>query len=207
MRTLLNWLEGGGPFIVPLLVTGGVGMGVLVERLAAFVKRSRINSRPFIERVISLVGSGKADEALALCVDHSAALPDLGLVLLRSRISEPETLHAIARAAKLALVSDLDRRAAWVPAIVVIVVLLGLGGAAVNLHDALAGSPEASMLAALAYASRPFAAAMLITVPLVAGHAYVVEARARLSSRMEEFSARLVNAMSGRPDVRLGHRD
>jgi hypothetical protein len=203
MHILSDWLQAGGPLMAPLLVAGAAGLALVIDRLAAVLRRSRINTRPFMERVVSLAAAGKTDEALALCVEHKAVLPDLGLVLLRSRSRDPAELAAIARAACLGLLSELKRRERWLPATTAIVVALGVAGAGVNLHEGLVGDT----IAAVRSATRPLVTAMLIAVPLIAGHAIAVDARGKLLDRVEEFSARLVNALAGRPDVRLGHRD
>jgi biopolymer transport protein ExbB/TolQ len=58
----------------------------------------------------------------------------------------------------------------------------------------------------VAYALRPLGAGVLGAVPLVAGYAYLRYEAEKIVGYLEEFSARLVNALVDRPDVRLGHR-
>jgi hypothetical protein len=62
------------------------------------------------------------------------------------------------------------------------------------------------VMSALAYALRPVGAALLITLPLVAGTAFVAAESARLAGQLEDFASRLVSAVTDGPDVRLGHR-
>jgi biopolymer transport protein ExbB/TolQ len=82
-----------------------------------------------------------------------------------------------------------------------------------NLHEALtraanpASNVSGAVLAGIAYALRPFGAGVLTAIPLVAGYAYLVNESQHLIGQLEEFSARLINALIDRPDVRLGHRD
>lgn len=212
MRTILNWYQSGGPLMPPLLLVGLAGLAMLVERIVYIVLRSRINARPFMERVLSLVRAGKADEALQLCADHRSALPDLGLVLLRSRSRDEGDLSHVAEAASLSVVPGLTRRLAWLPTIAKVALLLGALGAVVNLHSTLVQTSAATVnissvfLAGLAFALRPLGAGLLIAIPLVAGHTFLVNEAQHLVGQLEEFSARLVNALIDRPDVRLGHR-
>src|SRR5437867_4141385 len=163
MRTILEWYQSGGPFIVPLLVVGAVGLIVLIERFVTIVVRTRINARPFIERVISLVRADKLDEALTLCAEHQSALPDLGLILLRSGIHEENDLRHLAEASSLTALPAITRRLAWLPALAAVAVLLGILGFIANLYDALGLSPHASLLSmpgeTIAYALRPLGAA------------------------------------------------
>lgn len=206
MRTILEWYQSGGPFIVPLLLVGLAGLLLLTERIVFIVVQSRIHTRPFIEKVISLVRAGKVDEALQLCAEHQSALPDLGLVILRSRTRDESDLWHVAEMATLTVVPGLTRRVAWLATLANIAVLLGIVGAAANLHDALVRSAN-PLPSGIAYALRPLGVGVLTAIPLVAGHAYLVSESAKLVAQLEEFSARLVNALIDRPDVRLGHRN
>ena len=204
MRTILIWYQSGGPFIVPLLLLSVAGALLLAERIVALVIRSKIHARPFMEKVISLVRGGKLEEALQLCADHQAALPDLGLVILRSRTREEDDLVSVAESATMTMIPELSRRLAWLPSFAVIAVLLGLLGAVANLHQALSGTD--TLAAGIAYALRPLGVGLLTSIPFVAGHAYLVSESKKLAGQLDEFSVRLVNAMIDRPDVRLGHR-
>ena len=212
MGTILTWYQSGGPFIVPLLLVDVVGLVVLIERFNNIVLRSKINARPFIERVISLVRADKLDEALTLCAEHQSMLPDLGLILLRSGSRDEEDLLHVAEASSLTVIPDLTRRLAWLPTFAIVAVLLGLLGAIANLHDALMLSARAAtetrgaLLEGFAYALRPLGTGVLSAIPFVVGHAYLVNESHAIIGQLEEFSARLVNALIDRPDVRLGHR-
>jgi len=210
MRTILIWFQSGGPFMVPLLLVALAGLTVLVERTNYIVLRSKINARPFIERVLSLVRAGKIDDALKLCAEHQSALPDLGLIMLRSRTRQETDLKQIAHASSLTVIPGLMRRLPWLSTLATIAVLLGVLGATVNLHEALtraaATNTQGALLSGVTYALRPFGAGLLIAIPLVLGHAYLLSEAKGIAAQIEEFSARLMNALVDRPDVRLGHR-
>lgn len=211
MTVILAWYRDGGPFMPLLLLVGLAGLLVLTERIAHLVHRSRVHARPFMERVISLVRADRIDEALALCAAHDSALPDLGLVILRSRdAGEVDLLH-VSEVSALSVVPGLTRRVAWLPALAIIAVLVGTLGAIVNLHEGLTqaareGGAASRVLEAVVFALRPLGGGVLTAIPLLLGHAYLVNASQRLVAQLEEFSARLVNALVDRPDVRLGHR-
>jgi biopolymer transport protein ExbB/TolQ len=206
MRNILNWYQSGGPFVVPLILAGVAGLAVLIERFISIVLRSRINARPFIERVISLVRADKVDEALQLCADHESALPDLGLILLRSRSRDERELMNIARAAMFTVTPVLTRRLSWLPALAAVALLLGVLGFITNLHATLTEGAAPAMSRALADALQPAGIGVLTAIPCVLGHTYLTHEAMKTIARLEEFSARLVNALMGRPDVRLGHR-
>lgn len=205
MRTILTWYQSGGAFVLPLAVVGLAGALVLVERIAYLVVRSRIYARAFIEQVLSLVRSGKLDDALRLCADHHAALPDVGLVILRSRTRDEEALLDVAEASMLTVLPALTRRTAWLAALSRVAILLGLLGATVTLYDAFT-QPGADVRAAVALALPPIGLGLFTAIPLLLGHAYLEYEAQRITQLVEEFSTRLVNALIERPDVRLGHR-
>ena len=208
METVVYWYRHGGPFMVPLLAVNLAGLLVLIDRFVQIILRARTNARPFIEKVISLVRSDRIDEALKLCAEHQSALPDLGLVILRSRVDEENDLQNVADAATLTVVPQLTRRLEWLPVIARLAMLVGLLGAIANLHAMLtaAGAGPAPLGPAIAYALRPLGAGVLTAIPLLAGHAYLQHEAQKMIGQLEEFSARLVNALVDRPDVRLGHR-
>ena len=207
MGNILNWYRSGGPLVAPLIVIGIAGLIVLVERFLFLVLGSKINARPFIERVLSLVRGDKVEEALQLCAQHESALPDLGLVLLRSRTKQEHELVSIANAAMLTARPLLMRRLSWLPALAKTALLVGALGFVANLQAMLGvASPARSPGDALVFALRPLAIGILTAIPLVLGHAYLTHEAEKTHARLEEFAARLMNALMGRPDVRLGHR-
>ena len=202
MGTILNWYQSGGPFIIPLIVIDIAALGVIVERFVFLVLGSKINARPFMERVVSLVRAEKVDEALKVCADHQSALPDLGLVLLRSRSRDESELLHIAEAALLTARQPITRRLPWIPALAKAALLVGVLGALVAVSDGIGTNPWQ----AIARAVPPLGIGVFSALPMIIGHAYLSNESQKTLARLGEFSARLVNAMLGRPDVRLGHR-
>lgn len=188
MATILSWYTGGGPFMLPLLIIAAVGLALLAERAAYMTKRSRVNARPFMEHVLTLARARRFDEALAACAEHHALIPDLGIVILRSRESSPDDLREVANAALKSFVPLLRRRLGWLIALAVIGLLLGGAGA-------------------VDHGMHPIGAAALSAIPLVAGYAILDHQARVLTAHLEEFGARLINAIAGLPEVRLGHRD
>jgi biopolymer transport protein ExbB/TolQ len=188
MGTFLSWYHGGGPVMLPLLLVGLAGVVLLVERAAFMMNRSRVNPRPFMEHVLTLARGQRFDDALAACAEHHAVLPDLGLILLRSRASSSEDLMHVADAALKVFVPTLRRRLAWLPMLAVIALLLGVVG--IPGHGA-----------------RPVAAGALVAIPLLAGYALLNHEAKLITAHLEEFAVRLINAIAGRPEVRLGHRE
>jgi biopolymer transport protein ExbB/TolQ len=128
---------------------------------------------------------------------------------LRSRSRDEAELRTLAQAASLALVPMLTRRLHYLSTMALVAVMLGTLGALLRVHEALfaAGNGSSAPLAAgLARAFAPPAAGLAVATVLVVGRAYLVSQAEALTEQLQELSARLVNALLDRPDVRLGHR-
>jgi biopolymer transport protein ExbB len=136
MNTVLEWYRNGGPVMNAILLVAVVGLAVFLERFYTIVIRSKINGRAFIERIIQLVRAGKVEDAIQLCAQSNAALPDMGLLILRSRSRDESDLQNVADAAALAVIPRLTRRLQYLPMLANVATLLGLLGTIFGLREA-----------------------------------------------------------------------
>lgn len=203
-------LSGGAAVMLLILLVGIAGLLVLLERLYVIVLRSKTNGRPFIERIIQLVRGGKIDEAIKQCASSTAALPDIGLVILRSRSRDETDLENVASAAALAVLPRLTRRLEYLPTLSLAAILLGVLGTVRDIQSAfLAAAAPANhpvLMTNLSNALTPIAFGLSVAVVLILGRSYLVSQAESITEQVREFSARLINALIDRPDVRLGHR-
>jgi biopolymer transport protein ExbB/TolQ len=213
MSTILEWFRNGGPIMWFILLTALAGIAVFIERLYVIVIKSKINGREFIERVIQLVRSGKAEDAIKLCAQSKAALPDMGLLILRSRSRDEADLQNVADAAALSVIPRLTRRLQYLPMLANVATLLGLFGTIYGLREAFASVASASaaersakLASGIATALNATGFGLLTAIPLTVAHSYLVSQAETIIEQVDEFSVRLINALIDRPDVRLGHR-
>src|ERR671920_1738317 len=213
MNSVLEWYRNGGPVMNAILLVAIVGLAVFLERFYTIVMRSKINGRAFIERVIQLVRAGKIDDAIKLCAQSKAALPDMGLLILRSRTRDEGDLQNVADAASLSVIPRLTRRLQYLPMLANVATLLGLFGTIYGLREAFASVASASaaersekLASGIAIALNATGFGLLTAIPLVAAHSYLVGQAETIIEQVDEFSVRLINALLNRPDVRLGHR-
>jgi biopolymer transport protein ExbB len=213
MSAFLEWFRNGGPVMYFILIVGLVGLAVFLERLYVIVVKSKINGRAFIERVIQLVRAGKAEDAIKLCAQSKAALPDMGLLILRSRSRDEADLQNVADAAALSVIPRLTRRLQYLPMLANVATLLGLFGTIYGLRAAFASVAGASaaersakLASGIAVALNATGFGLLTAIPLTVAHAYLVGQAETIIEQVDEFSVRLINALIDRPDVRLGHR-
>ena len=213
MNTVIEWYRNGGAIMNFILVVAVVGLAVFIERFYTIVIKSKINGRAFIDRVVQLVRAGKIDDAIKLCAQSKAALPDMGLLILRSRTRDEGDLQNVADAASLSVIPRLTRRLQYLPMLANVSTLLGLLGAIFGLRAAFAAVSSASatersgkLAAGIAIALNATGFGLMVAVPLSVAHAYLVSQAETIIEQVDEFSVRLINALVDRPDVRLGHR-
>ncbi len=197
--------------MLPILLVALAGITVTLERLYVVVYRSRAKGRVFIERVIQLVRADKLDEAIKACAASAAALPDMGLLILRSRSRDESDLQNVAAAAALHVLPKLTRRMQYLPTLAIIALLLGALGTVqgiqgVFLHTPPGGGRDAEFWTLLSNALRPSAFGLSVAIVLTLARGYLVSQAEFITEEVREFSARLINALIDRPDVRLGHR-
>jgi biopolymer transport protein ExbB/TolQ len=213
MTTLLEYYRNGGFIMNFILVVAVVGLAVFLERFYTIVIRSKINGRAFIERVIQLVRAGKVEDAIKLCSQSDAVLPDMGLLILRSRSRDEADLQNVADAAALSVLPRLTRRLHYLPMLANVATLIGLLGTIFGLRAAfgsvaLAAAAERSkeLASGIAIALNATGFGLLTAIPLTVAHSYLVSQAETTIEQVDEFQVRLINALIDRPDVRLGHR-
>jgi len=177
------------------------------------VLRSKINGRTFIERVIQLVRAGRIEDAIKLCGQSNAVLPDMGLLILRSRSRDEADLQNVADAAALSVLPRLTRRLHYLPMLANVATLIGLLGTIYGLRGAFAAvgtaaaaERSAALAAGIAIALNATGFGLFTAIPLTVAHAYLVSQAEGIIEQVDEFQVRLINALIDRPDVRLGHR-
>lgn len=214
MQTIREWYAVGGPIVLTLLAIGVAGLVVAIERLYVIVIRSRGSGRGFIEKAISLVRSGRVDDAIKMCAQSKTALADIGLLILRSRSRDEDDLHNVADAAALSVMPRLTKRLQYLPMLANVALLVGLLGTVLGLSAAFSalGAPAASadparvLAGGISMALGATGLGLMMAIPLAVFHAYLASQAEATVAEIDEFSVRLINALIDRPDVRLGHR-
>jgi hypothetical protein len=201
-----EWIRGAGPVVALIWVVAGLGALLVLERGYVALTRSGFNGRPFIERIIQLVRAGKIDDAIKHCASSRTVLSDIALLILRTRTKDETDLQNVASAAELSLVPRLRRRLPYFTILAVIAILLGGIGLADALRTNLvAGSFTADALR-LATGLRSLETGFGVAAALFLAQGFFTAQAEQVVEQVEELTARLVNALIDRPDVRLGHR-
>ena len=212
MRSLLEWFRTGGVVMYFILIVAISGLAIFLERFYVIIVRARINGPAFIERVMQLVRAQKIDDAMRLCGQSHAPLPDIGLLILRSKSREEGDLQNVADAASLSVIPRLTRRLQYLPMLANVATLIGLFGTIYGLKHAFASMSSASaaqrsdtLAAGIAIALNATGFGLLTAIPLTVGHSYLAAQAEEIIEQVIEFSVRLINALVERPNARIGH--
>jgi hypothetical protein len=202
-----EWFRGAGPIVMLIWVVAGLGLLLVLERLYVALARSGFNGRPFIEQVIQLVRAGKTDEAIKVCSGSRTILSDIGLLILRTRTTDETDLQNVASAAALSLVPRLRRRLPYftiLAAIAILLAIIGLADGVRVMYESGATMPAGRH--PLATGMRAIEVGFGVAAALLLAQGFFSAQAEQVIEQVEELTARLVNALIDRPDVRLGHR-
>lgn len=204
-----EWFSGAGPIVTLIWVVAGLGAVLIFDRVYVVLARSGFNGRPFIERIIQLVRAGKTDDAIKVCTAQRNVLSDVALLILRARTREEIDLQNISEAATLSLVPRLNRRIHYFRVLAITSAALGAIGLldglriAFERHGAAGGD---ALWAGVAAAIKAPEIGIAIAAVMILAQGFFAGQAEQVVGQVDELSARLVNALIDRPDVRLGHR-
>lgn len=197
-----DWIRGAGPIVTLIWIVAGLGVLLVLERLYVALSRSGFNGRPFIERVIQLVRAGKIEDAIKHATTSRTVLADIALLILRTRTTDETDLRHVASAAELSLVPRLRRRLPYFTMLAAVAVLLGCVGLAGAFRAYFASSSNQALDPGL----RSIEVGFSVAAALLLAQGFFTAQAEQVVEQVEELTARLVNALIDRPDVRLGHR-
>jgi hypothetical protein len=202
-----EWIRGAGPVVTLIWIVAGLGILLILERAYVALSRSGFNGRPFIERIIQLVRAGKIEEAIKHSSTSRTVLADIALLILRTRTQNETDLQEVASAAELSLVPRLKRRLPYFTMLAMIAILLGAVGLAEALRgNLMAGGSVATDPRHLAGGILALETGLSVAAALLLAQGFFTAQAEQVVEQVEELTARLVNALIDRPDVRLGHR-
>lgn len=205
MSTLLEYYRSGGPIMHAILAVAVLGLAVFFERVYVLVLKSKGNSREFVEKVLRLVETGKGSDAAELCGKTSGAIPHIGEYVLKSQSRAESDLQNVADAAGLAVIPGLTRRLHYLPMLANVATLLGLLGTIFGLREAFssvamvsAAERSGRLAAGIAIALNATGFGLLTAVPLSVAHAWLSSQAEGMIERVDEFSVRLINALTSK---------
>jgi biopolymer transport protein ExbB len=207
MDTILEYYRSGGPIMHAILFVAVLGLAVFLERTWVIFSNRRGSDRAFIEKVVHLAKVGKTDEAIKVCHANKSAITYIGELVLKSPSRAEADLQNAADAASVASLPTITRRLHYLPMLANVATLLGLLGTIFGLRAsfasvALVSAAERSgkLASGIAIALNATGFGLMVAIPLSVAHAWLSSRAEQVIERADEFSVRLINALSGKGD-------
>ena len=145
--TLLQMFRDGGIFMWPLLACSIIGVALIIERWFT-LSRARINTRNFIDRLLSSLRDRGVDGAIEVCTRTPGPIAAVLHSGLMRADKGPDAVTKAIESAGVIEMAYLQRSLIWLASITVIAPLLGFLGTVsgmINAFDAIAAASTRPM--------------------------------------------------------------
>jgi biopolymer transport protein ExbB len=193
---MFELIVAGGPVMIPILLLSVLALGLIVERVAAFIRarERRVDLLPWVLGELAKGrGSTVAEELAASPSPESAVLREG--VLARTTAPEERELRMQASAQKE--IGRLERFLPWLSSLASIETLLGLLGTVTGMIRSflalrLSGVADPAVLAGgISEALITTAAGLIVAVPCLVTYHVLTQAADRITSRIETSATEL----------------
>jgi len=205
LSSFAGFFQSGGPFMFIILATGVVIIAVSLERLWVIGRAASINSGKLTKDLLRMVGQGDYHKATALARKVKGPVGDVAeAILSQANVrNEDKLLNAADGAATIAL-PRLSRRLPYLSMLANSATLLGLLGTIFGLTTAFAAvgaadpSQRSAFLAAgISQALNTTAFGLIVAVPTLLIHGFLVSKVEAIIESVDEASVRLIRALNG----------
>jgi biopolymer transport protein ExbB len=193
---MLNLIVAGGPVMIPIILLSVLALGLIIERIVAFV-RVREPRADLLPWVLVELGKGRGAvlaEELAASPSPEAAVLREG-VLARATAPEERELRMQARAQKD--LARLERFLPWLSSLASIETLLGLLGTVTGMIRSflalrLSGVADPAVLAGgISEALITTAAGLVVAIPCLVTYHVLTQGVDRITARVETAATEL----------------
>ncbi len=186
-----------------ILVIGVLGLAIFFERVYVITSHTKGSERKFIDQVVNMARAGKIDEAIKVCDEHRTAMTYIGSLVLKSHGRSEADLQNAADAASVAALPALTRRLHYLPMLANVATLIGLLGTIFGLREAFssvalvsAAERSGKLASGIAIALNATGFGLVVAIPLSLAHGWLTSRAELLIERADEFSVKLINALS-----------
>jgi biopolymer transport protein ExbB len=193
---MLELIVAGGPVMIPIILLSVLALGLIIERIVAFV-RARERRTDLLPWVLGELGKGRGAviaEELGQSSSAEAAVLREG-VLARTTAPEERDLRMQARAEKE--LARLERFLPWLSSLASVETLLGLLGTVTGMIRSflalrLSGIADPAVLAGgISEALITTAAGLIVAIPCLVTYHVLAQAVDRITSRVETAATEL----------------
>lgn len=198
---LIDLMKRGGWVMYPLLACSLVAVGFILERLYA-LRRDRVAPRPFLNSLGRLLDQGRLKEAFFLCQTGDTAAARLALASLKVTGQPRGLIKEILEEAGRREAGELHAHLNVLGVVVAVAPLLGLLGTvsgmirAFNTITVEGLSNPALMAAGISEALLTTAAGLIIAIPALVAHRYLLSRADNLVAGLEDFGLYLTETLA-----------
>ncbi|MDN3510040.1 MAG: MotA/TolQ/ExbB proton channel family protein [Candidatus Jettenia sp. CY-1] len=196
----MEWLLGGGPIMIPLLICSVLSLAVIIER-AINLRRNKILKPEIIQTIEAIRNADDIPFAISKCEVISGPFSNLlRRILINNHLTREEKFIDI-QAAGRQETKVLERRLLVLEVITAVAPLLGLLGTVLGLENIFGiiselGLGQAKAFSAgLAEAIRTTVFGLFIAIPSLVAYSYFDKKVDTFVLEMEEYSMHILNKL------------
>lgn len=196
----MEWLIGGGPIMIPLLICSVLALAVIIER-AINLRRDKILKPEIIQTIEAIRSQKDIPVAISKCEVISGPFSNLLRRILANNHLTREEKFVDIQAAGRQETKSLERRLLVLEVITAVAPLLGLLGTVLGLEDIFGiiselGLGQAKAFSAgLAQAIRTTVFGLFIAIPSLVAYSYFDKKVDTFVLEMEEYSMHILNKL------------
>lgn len=196
----MEWLIGGGPIMIPLLICSVLALAVIIER-AINLRRDKILKPEIIQTIKTIRSQQDIPVAISKCEVISGPFSNLLRRILTNNHLTREEKYVDIQAAGRQETKSLEKRLLVLEVITAVAPLLGLLGTVLGLEDIFGiiselGLGQAKAFSAgLAQAIRTTVFGLFIAIPSLVAYSYFDKKVDTFVLEMEEYSMLILNKL------------
>jgi biopolymer transport protein ExbB/TolQ len=200
-----DFFKNGGPFMYVILLTGVAILALALERFWVIGRAASFNTGKLSRDVLQRVGKGDTSGAADLCRKVKGPVAKVAHAILTRNHPDEEKLQNAADGEATLVLPRLSRRLPYLSMLANSATLLGLLGTIFGLTTAFsavgAADPaqrSAFLAAGISQALNTTAFGLIVAVPTLLLHGFLVSKVEAVVESVDEISVRLIQALSGK---------
>jgi biopolymer transport protein ExbB len=198
--TMVDWFRKGGFFMWPLLACSVVGVALILERWFT-LSRARINTRRFIDNLLSALRDRGVDGAIEVCTRTPGPIAAVLHSGLMRADKGPDAVTKAIESAGVIEMAFLQRSLIWLASITVVAPLLGFLGTVsgmIDAFDAIAAADQVSakvVARGISKALYTTYAGLAIAIPIQIAYNGFINKIDKFITEMEASSVEVVDTL------------
>jgi biopolymer transport protein ExbB len=200
-----DFFKNGGPFMYVILITAVTILALAAERFWVIGRAASFNSGKLTRDLLQRVSRGEISSAADLCRKVNGPVATVAHAILTRNHPSEEALQNAADGAATIVLPRLSRRLPYLSMLANSATLLGLLGTIFGLTTAFsavgAADPaqrSAFLAAGISQALNTTAFGLIVAVPTLLLHGFLVSKVESIIESVDETSVRLIQAISGK---------